>query len=213
MVQNRVPISARTLRNLLRRVDDLVYDAGYRGPEGRGLTLVIVGGAALMVKWEICESFSVDILAATLPPEVTQAVRAVATETGMAPDWMNNDVGVGRDSGEHISRLGGFRTLPLLAGRALRFEIPPDDMLLSMKMDAGRDRDYIDTVRLAFSSARTSLQDLMELCPGTTKGPIATDKTEFVRGLAADAEKLQTKGVTLKSLLGMSDSDVWKALE
>lgn len=166
-----------------------------------------------MAKWAIRESFDVDILTAKLPDEVTAAIGVVASETGLGPDWMNNAVGTFPGSQEYISKIGRFATRSILRGRVVDFVMPADDMLLAMKLDTDRDKDHLDTIRLAFSSGRTTFWSIMEMYQDEAAMVITADKANYIQDLSDDIALLLRNGVTAAGIQRVSDTALRDLLE
>ena len=136
--------------------------------------LLVVGGAALALRWEGRLSDDVDVVNVSLAPEVKAAVVVMADNRGLPTGWLNADAAAfapNMPTGATVA----YR------GRHLVVRVAGGDYLLAMKLRASRDRDLDDAVVLARETGRTTRESLYELITdGYRRGTVIPDLQAFV---------------------------------
>jgi len=150
--------------------------------------LLVVGGAAMALRWEGRLSDDVDVVDVPIPAEVQTAVRALAEEQGLSPGWLN------AGAAAFAPNMQADATV-VYRGQRLVVRAAGAEYLLAMKLRASRDQDLDDAVLLARATGRTTRETLYELiAEGYWRGTIIADLEGFVgevlEGLAADTPEL-----------------------
>lgn len=157
----------RELLDLFGELDGLL--AG-----GAAHELLVVGGAAMALRWESRLSDDVDVVDVPLPPEVRAAVRTLAAEQGLPPDWLNASAAIFAPNMEADATV-------VYRGQNLVVRAAGAEYLLAMKLRASRDQDLDDAVVLARATGRTTRETLYELISeGYWRGTIIDDLEGFV---------------------------------
>ena len=165
-------LGRRQLLDLFGELDELlVGDAVHE--------LLVVGGAALALRWESRLSDDVDVVDVPIPEELKTAIRAVADRRGISAGWLNASAAAFAPNMQADAAVvyRGARLVVRAAGA---------DYLLAMKLRASRDSDLQDAVQLAAETGRTTRESLYELIhEGYWRGTIIDDLEVFVREVLA----------------------------
>ncbi len=102
-------------------------------------------------------SVDVDVLERTINNDLMSAVAAVAEREGLAADWLNND------AARFVPEIGRADRSVLFEGRRLTLEILGLEVLLAMKLLAGREKDMDDTITLMERTGITTEEEMHEL--------------------------------------------------
>lgn len=178
---DRGPILGRSeLLDLFRELDGLL--AGDVTHE------LLVGGAALALRWESRLSDDVDVVALPIPVEVQAAAATLAEERGLSPGWLNAGAAAFAPNMQADA-------IVVYRGERLVVRVAGAEYLLAMKLRACRDRDLDDAVVLARETGRTTRESLYELiAEGYWRGTVIADLEGFVGevlgALKADAAEL-----------------------
>lgn len=181
-VPDRGPMLGRSeLLDLFRELDGLL--AGDVTHE-----LLVVGGAALALRWESRLSDDVDVVALPIPVEVQAAAATLAEERGLSPGWLNAGAAAFAPNMQADA-------IVVYRGERLVVRVAGAEYLLAMKLRACRDRDLDDAVVLARETGRTTRESLYELiAEGYWRGTVIADLEGFVGevlgALKADAAEL-----------------------
>lgn len=123
------------------RADQL--DAAFRALDrllSKPLTLIVGGGTAMMLAYRLpVRTLDVDAYPVEAPlDDILPAVRAVAKEHGLPPDWINPYF----ETFAHVLPPDyGTRLRPIFEGQRLRARALGAEDLLVMKCFAGREKD------------------------------------------------------------------------
>ena len=160
-------LGRRQLLDLFGELDELL--AGDAMHE-----LLVVGGAALALRWEDRLSADVDVVDVPIPGELQTAIRAVADRHSLPPGWLN-------DSAAAFAPNMPADATVVYRGARLVIRAAGPDYLLAMKLRASRPDDLRDAVQLAAETGRTTRESLYELIyDGYWRGTVIVDLEEFV---------------------------------
>lgn len=136
--------------------------------------LLVVGGAAMALRWEGRLSDDVDVVDVPIPAEVQAAVRTLAENQGLSPGWLN------AGAAAFAPNMQADATV-VYQGQNLVVRAAGAEYLLAMKLRASRDQDLVDAVVLARATGRTTRETLHELISeGYWRGTIIADLEGFV---------------------------------
>ena len=138
------------VRELLEAVDEHLRD-------GPPITLLVGGGVAMMTVVPGRVSVDVDVLNRTIHDDLAAAVAVVAEQQSLTADWLNND------AARFVPALNRTPRSVLFEGTRLAVEIVSLDVLLAMKILAGRERDMEDTIVLMERTGITTEETLAAL--------------------------------------------------
>ena len=136
--------------------------------------LLVVGGAALAMRWEDRLSADVDVVDVPIPPELREAIQAVAARHDLAAGWLNHSA---------AGFAPNMQADPAVVYRGARLVVRAAgaDYLLAMKLRASRPDDLRDAVQLAAETGRTTRESLYELISeGYWRGTIIQGLDAFV---------------------------------
>ncbi|MDE0288259.1 MAG: DUF6036 family nucleotidyltransferase [bacterium] len=120
--------------------------------------LLVVGGAALLLRWDPARvTYDVDVVT-PLPAAVEDAAAVVAARYGLSPFWLNSGALVARPAG-----LEPDEALVVHAGKNLTVSVAGPRYLLAMKVFAGRGTDRSDLLHLFGPAAVDSLDAVYAL--------------------------------------------------
>ena len=170
----RAPLlGRRRLLDLFGELDELLGGAVVH-------ELLVVGGAALALRWEGRLSDDVDVVDVPIPAELHAAIRAVADRHGLQAGWLNDNAAAFAPNMQADATVvyRGDRLVVRAAGA---------DYLLAMKLRASRPEDLRDAVRLATETGRTTRESLYELIhDGYWRGTVIADLEAFVAEVLAN---------------------------
>lgn len=198
MARNRTPIDKQLLDQLLNELD-----TGYASKFGRAgppdkLSLLIVGGAALITRFGHRSTFDVDALTTRLPPKLTSVINDIAIRHGMENDWLNNTVG---RNDSHVRTYDAFL---YRSGVAIDYYFPSETILLVMKVAASRPHDIVDAIKLAVSTGIDRYHLIINLCHRKLSAPDLDDfKRRFVRRAVETIHLMREDGKTDAEILAM----------
>ena len=136
--------------------------------------LLVVGGAALALRWEDRLSDDVDVVDVAIPEELHAAIRAVADRHGLLASWLNESAAVFAPNMEADATV-------VYRGERLVVRAAGPDYLLAMKLRASRPEDLGDAVQLAMETGRTTRESLYELIhDGYWRGTLIANLEAFV---------------------------------
>ena len=118
--------------------------------------LLLVGGAALALRWDDRLSVDVDVVDLALAEELLAAVATVGAKHGLAPNWLNGSAAYFAPNMDAEARV-------VYRGERLVVRAAGPEYLLAMKLRAARAEDLHDAVRLATETGRTTRESLFEL--------------------------------------------------
>lgn len=106
-------------------------------PKGQQIRTAICGGAAIAMMNTQRVSIDVDIFSDETPPELRDAIKAVADDNDLPSDWMNDG-----------AKIWAPKKPPsmerVFSGKRLHVYIPEARCLLAMKLESMRDDDIPD---------------------------------------------------------------------
>ena len=155
-------------------IENALTELGRRaGDEGRTIDIAVYGGSALMLASNFrIATGDVDAVATFEQDTVNRLAKAIASERGWSPDWLNDGVRVYLSPNvdgttEHHAL---FRSYPDEAHPGLRVYIPTPEYMLAMKLNAlrvggnqpAKDRDDIKNL-LAICNITTSIEAISYL--------------------------------------------------
>lgn len=165
-------LGRRQLLDLFGEVDQLLTGAVTH-------ELLVVGGAALAMRWEDRLSADVDVVDVPIPPELQEAIRTVAARHDLAAGWLNHSA-AGFAPNMQADDAVVYR------GARLVVRVAGADYLLAMKLRASRPDDLRDAVQLAAETGRTTRESLYELISeGYWRGTVIEGLDAFVTAVLA----------------------------
>ena len=136
--------------------------------------LLVVGGAALALRWEDRLSDDVDVVDVPIPEELHSAITTLADRHGLPAGWMNESAAVFAPNMEADATV-------VYRGERLVVRAAGPDYLLAMKLRASRPEDLRDAVQLALETGRTTRESLYELIhDGYWRGTVVANLEAFV---------------------------------
>lgn len=172
-----------TQEELVSGLRELVRRARQSGISG--IRILIVGGAALQLG-HFSRQLTYDIDARLEPAsELLELARVIATERGWAPDWLNDS------ASQFIPAYGRtVEWVPILQADDIEVAIAPHDVLLVMKLRAGRPgRDTDDIARLMALNHIDSVDAASDLLAEFYPGDDLSDRA------VAQVQKIQEVGL------------------
>lgn len=157
------------LRRLFHEIDRRLE------PTSEPTVLVVVGGAALAFLSDVRTTRDVDHITNEVPETVRRAVRQVAEDEGLDPNWLNNAAKgfTPARSPEPMSTL--------FTGHALVIKSCSPEYLLAMKLFSARERDLDDAVLLMSETSLRTAGELLDLVEtGYQPRPIETKVQYFI---------------------------------
>jgi len=149
-------LSKKELLQLLADLDEAIGKSG-RFASKPGLAMVVVGGAALTLEWGHRLTQDVDIISEGLTAELKQIIADVGERHYVREDWLNDAT---RISSPDIKNLYlGYK--PLFEGEYITVYSPGVELILAMKLIAGRDIDFKDCLFLVRKTNITACEELL----------------------------------------------------
>ena len=155
-------LDAQRLAELFREVDWQLE--GLQAAGTPPLTIVVCGGAAMCYQIAWRGTGDVDIMYPPMPPELSEAVRAVARRRQLSAGGMNDGPAQFASYGRHVAS----RTL--YAGEHLTVRSPDNRFPLGMKVHAAPEDDAADTIWLMNDTGlhrRADLHDMAQVVSGS----------------------------------------------
>lgn len=117
------------------------------------VSILIAGGAALAIRWDVRRTNDIDAVSDDLTPEVRRAVARVGERRGVGADWLN-------DGAKGFAPRLPAGSEPVFTGNRLRVYSPSAEYILAMKLVSGRADDMGD---IRFLMGETGLSHPDEL--------------------------------------------------
>lgn len=119
-------------------------DAALEGEEP--VSLLVVGGAAVMVIVEERTTYDVDVARPELQDPIMRAAAVIGDRRGLRSDWLND--AFLKAFPERAAATASRETTAVYAGDNLRVLMPPAHELIRLKLAAGREQDIKDLAEL-----------------------------------------------------------------
>ena len=163
---------------LLAEVDAVLAETT---AEGTAYVLYTVGGFAMGRGSASRVTQDIDV-ATAIPAPVAAAAAEVAAQHGMNPSWVNDQVSEMIRAPVSVDRF-----VEIYRGRHLIVYGADDELLLALKLMAGRPRDIGDIVDLALRTRHTTADDLLDAWDSVYGGvPSAASQRYFVSSVVQD---------------------------
>lgn len=145
-------LDEKRLRELLGELDREIGG-------GQPVDILLVGGAALSLRWNYRGTGDVDFINDGLPAEFWRAVVAVGRRNRLPEDWMNDAAKINTPNPA---------TLPpdedlYYEGENIRVMVPCPEFLLATKLYSARERDIDDCIFLLLQTNITTEDDILDL--------------------------------------------------
>lgn len=126
-------------------------------PSDTHTELAITGGAAMLFSSSERRTQDVDVISDFFPQYLRDAVRRISSRHNLRKDWMNDGA---KAFAPNISETE-FKAI--YSGEKLVIWLPDDRHLLATKLQAARDKDFRDAVRLVKSLGIENSNELLDL--------------------------------------------------
>ena len=120
------------------------------------IEIVVVGGAALALRWNLRSTVDIDVISEHVPAALRNAAAIVAEEHGLAADWLN-------DAAKGFTPAMDALPSLVFSGDRLAVYAASDRFLLAMKLFAARETDLVDCAFLADATGIDTAADLVTL--------------------------------------------------